>query len=122
MAASCDDHELNQRIIDAFRAHYDDMVEAMSVCAGKVARILYEIKIIHIETMKEASEVGWSKYQKSFTVVNAIDVYIKSRESSSHSVEVLDILEKHPPLDGVVAKIRKHMQHSRTVASSFGEL
>lgn len=99
---------LNQRIVDAFRAHYDAMVEAMTVCAGKVARILYQSEKIPIETMKESSEAGWSKYRRSIAIVDAIDVYIRSRESSSQSIEILSILEKHPPLDGVVDKIRKH--------------
>ena len=123
MAVSCDDQEheeLNQRIERAFRAHYDDMVEALTVCTRKVARILYQNEKIPIETMREASEDTWSKYRRSIAVVDAIDVYIKTWKSSSKSLEVLAILEKHPPLDGVIARIRKHMQHS-SAASSVGE-
>ena len=111
MVTSCDDHELNQRIIDAFRAHYDDMVEAMTVCAGKIARILYQSKIIDVEKMREANDTR-SKYHGSIAVVDAINVYIKTWESSSKSLEVLAILEKHPPLDAVTAKIRKHVYPS----------
>ena len=118
MAASCDDQELNQRIIDAFRAHYDDIVEAMSVCAGRVARILYQNKIIDVEKMREANDDTKSKYHGSIAVADAINVYIKTWESSSKSLEVLDILEKHPPLDGVITKIRKHVHPSASTPSS----
>ena len=120
MAVSCNDQELNKLIESAFRAHYDDMVEAMTVCAGQVARILYQRDRIPIETMRNASEGNWSRYQRSMAVVNAIDVYIKTRDTSSKSLELLDILGKHPPVDGVVDKMRRHMQHS-SPASSFGE-
>ena len=120
MAVSCNDQELNKLIESAFRAHYDDMVEAMTVCAGKVARILYENGRISIEIMRKASEANWSRYQRSIAVVEAIGAYIKTRATSSESSELLDILGKHLPVDGVVAKMRRHMQHS-SPASSFGE-
>ena len=111
--------ELNQRIIDAFRAHYDDIVEAMSVCAGKSrARSFIRIKIIDVEKMREANDDTKSKYHGSIAVADAINVYIKTWESSSKSLEVLDILEKHPPLDGVITKIRKHVHPSASTPSS----
>ena len=113
---------LNQRIMDAFQSHYDDMVEAVSVCVEKVARILYQSKKISDVTLKEASEDGWSKYKRSLTVVNAIDVYIKIGNSSSKSLEVLAILEKQPPLDAVIAKIRKQVSHDPSASGVGGEL
>ena len=121
MAAIDDPPEdpLNQRIKDVFQSHYDDLVEAMSICVGKVARVLYQNKIISNVTLNEASEDGWSKSRRSHTVVHAIEVYIKSWKSSSKSLEVLAILEKHPPLDAVIAKIRKQVYPSASVG---GEL
>ena len=73
-------------------------------------------------TLKEASEDGWSKYKRSLTVVNAIDVYIKIGNSSSKSLEVLAILEKQPPLDAVIAKIRKQVSHDPSASGVGGEL
>ena len=116
MAATDDPPEdpLNQRIRDVFQSHYDDLVEAMSICVGKVARVLYQNKIISNVTLNEAIEDGWSKSRRSHTVVHAIEVYIKSWKSSSKSLEVLAILEKHPPLDGVVAKIRVQVNRDQS--------
>ena len=115
MAASCGHHLSNQRIVDAFRAHYDDLVDATTVCTEKVARVLYQKEVIALETMKDASEVGVGKFRRSVLVVDAVFAFIKSQKSLPKSLEVLYILEKHPSLNGVITTIRK--QASVTHAS-----
>ena len=119
MAVSCGDDPSHQRIVDAFRAHYDDLVEATTVCTGKVARVLYQEKVIGLETMKDASEVGVGKLRGSVSVVDAVFTYIKSWKSLPKSQEVLSILEKHDPsLKGVVATIRKEASSASRNTSS----
>ena len=82
-------------------------------------RILYQNKIFDVEILpREANDDTKSKYHGSIAVADAINVYIKTWESSSKSLEVLDILEKHPPLDGVITKIRKHVHPSASTPSS----
>ena len=105
----------HQRIVDAFRAHYDDLVDATTVCTEKLARVLYQKEVIALETMKDASEVGVGKFRRSVLVVDAVFAYIKSQKSLPRSLEVLYILERQPSLKEVVATIRK--QASVTSAS-----
>ena len=113
MAVSCGDDPSHQRIVDAFRAHYDDLVDATTVCTEKLARVLYQKEVIALETMKDASEVGVGKFRGSVLVVDAVFAYIKSQKSLPRSQEVLYTLEQHPSLKGVVATIRKQASVTR---------
>ena len=115
MAVSCGDDPSHQRIVDAFSAHHDDLVEATTVCTEKLAQVLYQKEVISLETMKDASEVGVDKFRGSVLVVDAVFAYIKSQKLLPKSIEVLSILEEHPSLNRVIATIRK--QASVTHAS-----
>ena len=115
VAVSCGDDPSHQRILDAFGVHYDDLVDATTVCTEKLTRVLYQKEVIGLETMKNASEVGVDKFRGSVLVVDAVFAYIKSQKSLPRSLEVLSILEQYPSLKGVVATIRK--QASVTSAS-----
>ena len=112
MAVSCGDDPSHQRIVDSFKAHYDDLVDATTVCTEKLARVLYQ-KEVALETMKDASEVGVGKFRGSVLVVDAVFAYIKSQKSLPRSQEVLYTLEQHPSLKGVVATIRKQASVTR---------
>ena len=47
----------NQRIIDAFRKHHDELVTALGSCVLKVARVLYQERLISYDTNEAAHEV-----------------------------------------------------------------
>ena len=105
MAESCDDDPSYDRIIDAFKKHYDKLITTMGPCVMEVARVLYQERLISKETVGAAHEVSMSEQVRSFKVVNAVEVYITTCKSSSKSLEILSILEKHPPLNVLVDNI-----------------
>lgn len=103
MAESCD--ASNQRIIDSFKMHYDQLMTAMRPCVMKVARVLYQKRFISDDTKGAAHDSSMSEQVRGFKVVDAVEAYIKACNSSSKSLEILSTLEKHPPLNVVVVNI-----------------
>ena len=103
MAESCD--ASNQRIIDAFKKHYDKLMTAMGPCVMEVARVLYQERLISDDTKTAAHDMSVGEQVRGFKVVNAVEAYIKVCNSSSKQLKILSTLEKHPPLNVVVVNI-----------------
>ena len=103
MAESCD--ASNQRIIDAFKNHYDKLTTAMRPCVMEVSRVLYQERLISDDTKTAAHDMSTGERLRCFKVVDAVEAYITTCNSSSKSLEILSILEKHPPLHVVVVNI-----------------
>ena len=121
MAESCDDDPSYDRIIDAFKKHYDELITTMGPRVMEVARVLYQERLISKETVGAAHEVSMSEQVRSFKVVNAVEVYITTCKSSSKSLEILSILEKHPPLNVVVDNILQDAGVTSRTSKSDGE-
>ena len=121
MAESCDDDPSYDRIIDAFKKHYNELIATMGLCVMEVARVLHQERLISKETVGAAHEVSMSELLRSFKVVNAVEVYITSCKSSSKSLEILSILEKHPPLNVVVDNMLQDAGLRSRSSSSNGE-
>ena len=119
MAESCDDS--NQRIIDAFKIHYTELMTAMRPCVMEVAEVLYQKHLISDDTKTAAHDSSMGERLRCFKVVDAVEVYITTCNSSSEQLRILSILEKHPPLNGVVVNVRKDAGLTSQTSRSDGQ-
>ena len=125
MAESCDDDPSNYRIMGAFRKNFHELTIAMKPCVMEVAGVLYREGLIPKDTITRAAfgHVSTSELllRRSFKVVDAVEVYMKVFNSSSKSLEILSILEKHPPLNIVVDNILQDAGLRSRSSSSNGK-
>lgn len=93
-------------IASAFRSCYAELVEAL-VEPNVLAQQLYSNNIISKETREKVNS-GDSRSSRSNTVIDAVEAALGAcREDTSKVSMILSILEKHPPLGDVIAKVRR---------------
>ena len=114
-SGSYDDHEpANQRIVRAFRSHYETLVKAID--PDEAALALYQKKLINKTTLEEATSSNAVRFRRSLRVVEAVETFLEVCNSSSDAFRILSILEKccsTPPSDGgVIARIRRDSMSS----------
>ena len=68
---------------------------------------LYAAKVISKQTFSVTMDESKTKYRKSVELVQAVEVFLETHDSLVKSVYILSLLNKFPPLDGVVTKILK---------------
>ena len=119
--AESDHDPANQRIVNAFGMHYADLMTALRPCFMKVAVDLRQVGFIHSDTVRAVYDIGIQEQVKIFKVVDAVETCITACNSLSKSLEILSLLEKHPPLNGVVDNIRKDAGLTSGTYNSNGE-
>ena len=98
--------QFNQRVIRAFTAHYADLVEVL-VDPDGLAVSLYSNKLISKGTLEKATNTSYDRMRKSNVVIDAVEASLDACKETRKVSTILSILEKHPPLNDVVAKIRR---------------
>ena len=102
------DEPTNQRIVRAFRSHYETLVKAID--PGEAALSLYQEKLISKTTLDEATGNG-TRFKRSIKVVEAVETYLGICGNSPTTAHlILTILERSSTssgLDSVIARIRQ---------------
>ena len=101
----------NKHIKDAFQSHYEALVKAI-INPDEIAVKLYSAKVISKETLSVTVDDSKTKYRKSIELVQAVETFLETHDSSVKSVYILSLLIEFPPLDGVVTKILRDSRRS----------
>ena len=96
----------NHRIIRAFKSHYAELVEVLAD-PEQLALRLYSSNFISKGTLEKAIDTASDRMRKSNTVIDAVEAALVACRDTEKASMILSILEKHPPLGSVIAKIRR---------------
>ena len=102
------DEPPNQRIVRAFRSHYETLVKAIDPDGTALA--LYSNELITPIVFDEATNSKDTEFARSLCVLRAVERYLNSCKSSSDALKILSVVDKHiPPTSdgGVIARIRR---------------
>ena len=101
----------NEYIKDAFQSYYEALVKAINN-PDEIALKLYSAKAISKQTLSVSVDESKTKYRKSVELVQAVETFLETHDSSVKSVYILSLLNKFPPLDSVVTKILRDSRRS----------
>ena len=101
----------NKHIKDAFQSYCEDMVKAI-INPDEIALKLYSAKVISRVTFSVTVDESKTRFWKSVELVQAVEKFLETYDSSVKSVYILSLLNKFPPLDGVVTKILRDSRRS----------